>query len=141
MPYATKEAARAYAKAHYERNKHRYNLWRQRLREARDAAPDFARRVLDLSEERFIFPDELQVRFGRWFGESATTELERAVYGGRWLPEEAKTHGLFMRRAPFAFHPDPGVRERFAKQLALLPKSRRGVRAELLVLTFVLKDL
>lgn len=145
MAYASKADARAYAKAHYEANKHKYNpqrtTERERIKSAKQIAPDFAKQVLDLSEQRFIYPDELPVMFNEGFGGFAGDVLERVVYAGEWLPEEAKTHGLFMRRPPFAYHLNSKLRQQYLRNLALIPQTKRGVSAELLILNLVLKDI
>jgi hypothetical protein len=144
MAYANKADARAYAKAHYEANKHRYNpkrtTDRERLAVARQIAPDFAKQVLDLSEQRFIYPDELPCMFAEGSGGVNGDALESVVYAGEWLPQEAKTHGLFMRRPPFAYHHNSRLRHQYLRNLALIPQKKRGVSAELLILTLVLKD-
>lgn len=142
--YKNKEEALAYARAHYAQNKKRYNPGRSNrqevLREAKKAAPHFAEQVLKLSETRFVYPDELPCLCADGFGPTAMDALYETTFTLGWLPEEAKTHGLFLRRPPFAYHPNSTLRRRFLSQLALIPQSKRGVRAENLVLTLILKE-
>lgn len=139
MAYRSAEARRAYAKAHYKANKSRYNPGRKL---AREIAPAIAADVLDLSEQRFIYPDELPYLLASNLPRPTLAILESIVYEERrLLPVEAKTYGLFLRRPPFAYHPDEKLRESYLRQLSLIPKSKRGLRAELLILNFVLKDM
>lgn len=139
MAYSSAEARRAYAKAHYQANKSRYNPGRKL---AREVAPAIADDVLGLSEQRFIYPDELPHLFVSGLSRPNLAILESILYEERrLLPVEAKTYGLFLRRPPFAYHPDEKLRESYLRQLSLIPKSKRGLRAELLILNFVLKDM
>lgn len=148
MPRTSQAEAKAYAKAHYQANKHNYNPLRKQTRTAAEVAFEFSLKVLTLSEQRFVYPDELPRMLAEMLGaddfeevrDRVVVALDRAIYAKGYLPNEAKTHGLFLRRAPFAHH-RPFIKRTFLRQLSLIPKSKRGVRAELLILNLVLKDL
>ena len=107
----------------------------------KETVPHFAERVLALSEQRFVYPDELKVLCNDWFGPTSLDVLYEMTFSLGWLPEEAKTHGLFLRRPPFAYHSNSSLRRRFISQLELIAKSKRGIKAEILVLSLLLKDL
>ncbi len=139
MAYRSAEARRAYARAHYQANKSRYSPGRKL---AREVAPAIANDVLDLSEQRFIYPDELPYLLASDLPRPNAAILESILYDEqRLLPKEAKTYGLFLRRPPFAYHPDETLRKSYLRQLSLIPKSKRGIKAELLILNFVMKDM
>jgi hypothetical protein len=139
MAYLNPEDRRAYARAHYQANKSRYNPGRKL---AREMVPAIANDVLELSEQRFIYPDELPGLLAPGLRQVHARLLEKILYEERrLLPVEAKTYGLFLRRPPFAYHPDEALRKSYLRQLSLIPKSKRGIKAELLILNFVMKDM
>jgi len=146
--YANNEDRLRYAAAHYQANKSRYNPARQHRRrllsKAATRVPGFVELVFAISDQRFIYPDELykicEEEYAHEFGPD-TAAFFNAAFGAGRLPDEAKKFGLFLRRPPFAYHPKESLKTTYLRQLSLIPKSKRAVRAEALILQLVSKDL
>ncbi len=137
MAYADIEVRRLYARNHYQANKAKYNPSKKA---GTAAAPKFAEKVLAQSEQRFVYPDEIEKICRDEYGEHICWAVYKYAFLLGWLPEEAKRFGLFLRRPPFAYCKDTHIKETYLKRLSKMPKIKRGIRAELLILELVSKE-
>ena len=135
MPRLNKEENRAYAKAHYTANKANYNPARtkasaERAEQVEDAY-NHAERLIAESMARYVYPDEVP---------HVSAAVDARIYSAGYLPPEARAFGLFQGRPPFA-HKPVHIQRSFLRHLGLIPKSKRGIHAEILILTLVSKGL
>ena len=140
-PKKQQALAQVYRKANPRQYRQIIDGMRATKAAGRPTAPAFAKMVLALSEQRYIYPDELPVLCREMLGGVGWEILYENSFAGCWLPKEARTYGLFLRVPPFAYV-DPahqGLPKTFLSQLKMIPESMRGIRAEVLILTLVSK--
>lgn len=139
MTYANLEDRRAYARAHYQANKDRYNPGRKLAQELASEArwrinhriSTLAEDIRLLSDTRWVGPTEIR-RMCTVKGEvnifnAVLLELERWSY----LRDDIEHTGLLQRRAAFSKH-DPNYGA--FKLFAMSKRIPKDCRAELLIL-------